>query len=206
SAKVLAYVLDAGRGRVDPNRISGYHDFVRRPVDLAAALTEMSGMVDVGGWLDGRSPDNAPFRALVAEAEALRSQDDGPRVEIADGTFLRPGAVDPELANVVAAIRLRASPELRSRHATTLAGYADGAEYMPSLVDLVRDFQAEAGLKPDGIVGKGTIGMLTFRSVQDKLDKVTLAMERLRWLPRDLGKRHVFINQPAFTASYMETG
>jgi murein L,D-transpeptidase YcbB/YkuD len=206
SAKVLAYALDAARGRIDPNRISGYHDFVRNKVDLAGALTEMSGMADVGGWLDGRNPDNAPFRALVAELAALRASDDGPRVEIASDTFLRPGTVNPELANVTAAIRLRASADLKFAHATTLAGYADGAEYTPALVALVRAFQTESGLKPDGIVGKGTIGVLTFRSVQDKMDKVTLAMERLRWLPRNLGARHVFVNQPAFQASYMEEG
>ena len=206
SAKVLTYVLDATRGRIDPNRISGYHDFARKPVDLAGALTEMAGMADVGGWLDGRNPDNVPFRALVAELAALRASDDTPRIEIAPGTFIRPGATNPELANVIAAIRQRSTPEFRSAHATTLAGYADGAEYTPALVALVRDYQTSAGLKPDGVVGPGTISTLMFRSLQDKIDKVTLAMERLRWLPRDLGNRHVFVNQPAFQASYMEVG
>jgi murein L,D-transpeptidase YcbB/YkuD len=43
-------------------------------------------------------------------------------------------------------------------------------------------------------------------SVQQKIEKVELAMERLRWLPRDLGARHVFINQPAFNATYMHEG
>ena len=31
-------------------------------------------------------------------------------------------------------------------------------------------------------------------------------MEQLRWLPSDLGSPRVFINQPAFTASYIEGG
>jgi murein L,D-transpeptidase YcbB/YkuD len=107
---------------------------------------------------------------------------------------------------VIAAIRLRSTPEFRSAHATTLAGYADGDEYTPALVELVRDYQALAGLKPDGIVGPGTISTLTFLTAQDKIEKVTIAMEQLRWLPRDLGKRYVFVNQPAFTATYMEAG
>nr|MCU0790119.1 L,D-transpeptidase family protein [Nitratireductor sp.] len=33
-----------------------------------------------------------------------------------------------------------------------------------------------------------------------------IAMEQLRWHPRDLGSRHVFINQPAFRARYVEGG
>jgi murein L,D-transpeptidase YcbB/YkuD len=31
-------------------------------------------------------------------------------------------------------------------------------------------------------------------------------MEQLRWLPSDFGRRHVFINQPAYTASYVVDG
>jgi murein L,D-transpeptidase YcbB/YkuD len=31
-------------------------------------------------------------------------------------------------------------------------------------------------------------------------------MERLRWLPHELGKRHVFVNQPAYSADVMENG
>jgi murein L,D-transpeptidase YcbB/YkuD len=35
-----------------------------------------------------------------------------------------------------------------------------------------------------------------------KMHKIKVAMEQLRWLPKDLGSRYVFINQPAFTAYY----
>ncbi len=42
SAKVLTYVLDATRGRVDPNRMSDYYDLPRKNVDLAAALGEIA--------------------------------------------------------------------------------------------------------------------------------------------------------------------
>jgi murein L,D-transpeptidase YcbB/YkuD len=36
----------------------------------------------------------------------------------------------------------------------------------------------------------------------DKIEKVRLAMERARWLPGVLASRRVFINQPAYTATY----
>jgi murein L,D-transpeptidase YcbB/YkuD len=47
---------------------------------------------------------------------------------------------------------------------------------------------------------------LTSDSAAVKIAKLELAMERLRWLPRQLGDRHVFINQPAFKVSYMHKG
>lgn len=206
SARVLTYVLDATRGRIDPNRISGYHDFARKKVDLAGALRIVAATDDVGDYLDARNPDNPPFKALVAELADLRARNDGERVEIAAGTFLKPGSLDPELANVMAAIRLRGTDALKADHATTLEAYQDGENYTPELVALVRDFQRENGLAVDGIVGKKTIRALTPMSVRGKINKVVLAMERLRWLPRDLGARYVFINQPAFTATYMHAG
>ena len=67
SAKVLTYVLDATRGRIDPNRISGYHDLPRKTVDLAAALGAIAQSSDVAAYLSQQNPDNAQFRALAAE-------------------------------------------------------------------------------------------------------------------------------------------
>ncbi len=206
SAKVLTYVLDATRGRINPNRISGYHDFKRKKVDLAGALRIVAATDDVGDYLDARSPDNPQFNALAAELADLRTMSEGERVEIAAGTFLKPGTVNPELANVIAAIRLRGTDALKADHATTLEAYQGGENYTPELVALVRDFQRENSLKADGIVGRKTIRALTTMSVQQKIDKVVLAMERLRWLPRELGARYVFINQPAFNATYMHAG
>jgi murein L,D-transpeptidase YcbB/YkuD len=206
SAKVLTYVLDATRGRIDPNRISGYHDFKRKTVDLAGALRIVAATDDVGNYLDARNPDNAPFKALAAELAQLRATEDVDHIEIAAGTFLKPGAVSPELANVIAAIGLRGSDALKADHEATLDEYDDGEAYTPELVALVRDFQREKGLGADGIIGKKTVRALTTVSVRQKIEKVELAMERLRWLPRDLGSRHVFINQPAFTATYMNAG
>jgi murein L,D-transpeptidase YcbB/YkuD len=69
SAKVLTYVLDTNRGRVDPNRISGYHDLPRKAVDLVAALRELADSTDIAGYLAQQSPDNMQFRVLAAELQ-----------------------------------------------------------------------------------------------------------------------------------------
>ncbi len=203
SAKVLTYVLDATRGRIDPNRISGYHDFVRKTVDLNQVLRIIADTDDVDAYLVARHPDNPPFRALVAELAELRSRDGAAPVEIAAGTFLRPGGTSSELPDIVAAIRLRGSEALTADHAGTLDDYDEGTSYTRDLVAMVRDFQRENGLAADGIVGRKTIRALTTMSVHDRIRKIELAMERLRWLPRNLGRQYVFINQPAFTASYV---
>ncbi len=113
SAKVLTYVLDATRGRIDPNRLSGYHDLPRKSVDLVDALATIAQSSDIAADLESRNPDNPQFRALVAELARQR------------------------------------------------------------------------GEEPQG-----------------KAAKLRMALERLRWLPRQLGTRYVFLNQPAFEVGY----
>lgn len=208
SAKALSYVLDATRGRIDPNRLSGYHDFERKDVDLVSALGNLAATSDAGVYLLGSNPGNRQFKALTAELSALRAADKEDHIEIAKGTFLKPGRKSPELKNIVAAIRKRGSDALLVDHGITLIEFETAGDdlYTPELVELVRDFQRENGLAADGIVGKMTIGKLAGVSNADKIDKVVLAMERLRWLPRNLGTRHVFVNQPAYRAAFVKDG
>jgi len=75
SAKVLTYVLDATRGRIDPNRLSGYHDLPRKTVDLLDALATIAQSSDITAYLESRNPNNLQFRALVAELARQRGQD-----------------------------------------------------------------------------------------------------------------------------------
>jgi murein L,D-transpeptidase YcbB/YkuD len=51
SAAVLTYVQDTQRGRIDPNRISEYHDFKRKIVNLDGALTIVSASSDIKAYL-----------------------------------------------------------------------------------------------------------------------------------------------------------
>lgn len=208
SSAVATYVQDAVRGRIDPNRISGYHDFKRKDVNLVAALKNVAMSGNVGAYLESRSPANADFQALKAELAALKAQSEGDdRVVIADGTLLKPGQSNPELSNIVKGIVKHGSDALKTDHSVTLASYHGTAEYTPELVTLVEAFQKENGLKPDGVVGKASIRKMTGGdSVADKIAKVEVALEQARWLPADLGARHVFINQPAFQVYYYENG
>jgi L,D-transpeptidase YcbB len=142
SAKALTYVLDANRGRVDPNRISGYHDLPRKSVDLVAALDKLAASDDVAATLAGQNPDNKQFKALVKELARLRSE-------------------APEEA--------APAPEPKSKH-------------------------------------KHASGKHSGEGAASKLEKVEIALEELRWLPRNFGNTYVFLNQPAFEVTYIEDG
>jgi murein L,D-transpeptidase YcbB/YkuD len=204
SAKVLAYVQDTVRGRVDPNKLSGYHDFKRKDVNLAPVLKLASMSPDVGAYLSSRTPDGPQFVALKTELAKLKAQGGGEeQINISLDGLLRPGDSSPEMANIVKALDKHGSEALKTENAATLAAYTGSNDYSPELVTLVEDFQKEHGLKPDGVIGQATVRIMTGGdSNASKIEKLVVAMEQARWLPEDLGSRYVLINQPAYMVYY----
>jgi murein L,D-transpeptidase YcbB/YkuD len=71
------------------------------------------------------------------------------------------------------------------------------------LEDGVRRFQARHGLEVDGIVGSKTLAALNV-PVDDRIRQIRLNMERWRWLPQDLGERHVIVNTADFKLNIIE--
>lgn len=205
---VLTYIQDDVRGRIDPNRISDYYSFKRKDVNLKGSLAILQRSPDVAAYLASRDPSSPQFQALKAELARLsgaqtQSTDQQPRIEVAAGTFVRPGGSNPEMSKIIELIKRNGSDSLKAENAMALESYTGSPDYTPELVDVVKAFQQEKGMKPDGIIGKGTIRALQGGESEDnKLNKVIYAMEQLRWLPNDLGSRRVFINQPAFMAYY----
>lgn len=207
SAKAMLFAQDMVRGRLDPNRISEFHDFKRKPVDLAAVLDAAKTAPDAVAYFDGLAPANPEFKAMKAELAHLRAaSEDADAIKLPDDLLLKPGMSSPEMANVFAAIQKKASDAFKTRQAETIAAYQQTPEYTPELVAFVKDFQKEAGLSSDGVVGRGTVRALVGDSNEDKVEKLIVAMEQLRWLPSDLGDRHVMINQPSFRVTYHENG
>lgn len=204
SAAVLTYALDAKRGRIAPDRISDYYDLPRKKVDLKADLEQVATAGDAGEWLKGQNPQGKQFQDLKAELARLRAADVTPQVTVAEGTFVRPGGTSPEMPNIVKAIEAKASDTLKTDFADTLATYQQSEDYTPDLVKLVRAFQKEKGLSPDGIIGSGTVSALSSLTNAGKIERVVDAMEQARWLPGTLPAQRVFINEAAFEATYFE--
>ncbi|WP_354195765.1 L,D-transpeptidase family protein [Aquamicrobium terrae] len=205
SAKVLRYVRDARQGRVQPNRISGYYDFPAKSINLPGVLGILAHTREVRAYLESRHPQNPEYEALRVELEALEASAEN-EIVVDPKLLLKPGQSSPELPKLLTLIQRGLDDEMRTRHGETLARLAGSETYDPELVPVFEEVQKKAGLKPDGIIGPRTVSVVAGESKADRLEKVRIAMEQIRWLPSDLGSPRVFINQPAFTASYIEGG
>jgi len=205
SARVLRYVRDAQNGRVNPNRISGYHDFAPKPLDMGHVLEVLSDTFAVAKYLDSWHPETAQYAALKAELAALRASEEN-AIVVDPQTFVRPGGKSAELGKILQIIARDADGAMSAEYGALLAANADAELYGQELVPVIKAAQIKAGLKDDGVIGPRTVAAIAGNSRADRLQKVLVAMEQSRWLPQTFPSRHVFINVPAYEAVYVEGG
>ncbi|RWM02611.1 MAG: murein L,D-transpeptidase [Mesorhizobium sp.] len=205
SARVLRYAHDAQSGRVDPNRMTGYYDFPAKPFDLEGALKTLAHTQEVRTYLESRHPQNPEYQALRVELEALEASEEN-EIVVDPKLLLKPGESSPELPKLLTLIARNLDDEMGGNYGEVLARLGKSEVYEPELVPVIKAVQQREGMKGDGVIGPRTVASLAGASKADRIEKVKVALEQLRWLPSDLGSPRVFINQPAFTAAYIDSG
>ncbi|HEX8326204.1 MAG TPA: L,D-transpeptidase family protein [Hymenobacter sp.] len=75
--------------------------------------------------------------------------------------------------------------------------------YDAELVAAVKQFQQDAGLKPDGVVAGETLRQLNV-PIGSRIDQLILNMERWRWLPKRFEPDYLLVNIPEYTLHVVE--
>jgi L,D-transpeptidase YcbB len=78
--------------------------------------------------------------------------------------------------------------------------------YDAETVEALKAFQAASGLTVDGIIGQMTIAAFNAGNTEQRIRRLVYNMERLRWMPRDFGARHVLVNAAGFETRVVEDG
>ena len=79
------------------------------------------------------------------------------------------------------------------------------ATFDKCLEEAVKRFQARHGLKADGIVGSSTRRALNI-TIDEKIEKVLLNIDRVKWLPREDNRRYIIVNIPEFMLHFIDSG
>lgn len=86
---------------------------------------------------------------------------------------------------------------LRQRMKYFMAEPGTGERYDDALVQAVKTFQKENGLKPDGIVSGDTRRLLNV-PVRERINQIIINMERWRWIPKSFEADYIMVNIPEF--------
>jgi L,D-transpeptidase YcbB len=181
------FVLHLAAGRVDPGSISRHITVEPPQPNLADALAKLARDEDAAALMRRFGPPHPQYGKLREKLGELRRElaDDG-AVVVPEGPTLRLGNSDPRVA------------ALRERLAVEAEADADPELFDEALAEAVREFQRKHRLTADGIVGQQTLFALNGPSREEAIAAIQVNMERLRWLPRDLGAFHVMVNVPEF--------
>ena len=191
TSSVIIYAHHAQMGRVHWSRVSGDIYYDRKPPDPAEVLAKLAEAKDVGEALASYEPQFPAYVALKAKLAELRAgKNDGGKTPIANGPALKIGMQDERV------------PPLRERLGVT----GDGDTYDKPLAEAVKKFQQEHELKATGTLTAATVEALNGRRPDRPTDVILANMERLRWMPHDLGKTYVMVNLPDFTLRVMHDG
>lgn len=192
------YARDLRRGRFVPGQVAPLWSIEPETVDPVALLLDALDEADFSTVLDALPPSHpayARLRKALAEYRAIEARGGWPFIP--SGPLLRPGGNDPRTP------LLRRRLQIEGDLPMALSGRAE--HYDEGLAYAVRRFQVRHGLKVDGIVGEETLEVLNV-PVEQRIEQIILTMERWRWLPQELGERHVIVNIPAYELVVYEAG
>ncbi|HSR42172.1 MAG TPA: L,D-transpeptidase family protein [Longimicrobiales bacterium] len=201
----LVYASHLLQGRVNPERIEPEWIANRRGTDFAVVLADALDGRGISAAFDALEPREEGYRLLRAALTRLRAvARSGGWPRVPGGESLRAGMEDPRVEALRR--RLEASGDLPILTEETAA--SDGASdalFDERLAEGLRRFQRRHGLEPDGVAGEGTLRALNV-PVEERIDQVELNMERWRWLPEELGRRHIRVNIAGFGVDVWEDG
>lgn len=192
------YSRDVYRGLVSPQEADPSWQLRPAPFDPVAALQGAGTDSDLAELLATLPPAHAAYTRLrTALAYYRQLGERGGWPVLPPGPKLAPG----EEHEQVTLLRTR----LRVEGDMPRLALSFGTRYDAPLAEAVENFQRRHGLRADGIVGTRTRAALNVPAVE-RVAQLRRAMERLRWLPRDLGDHYILVNTAEFELAVIEDG
>lgn len=194
SETLTRYVRHAFAGQIDPRNFSKKEITIKPHYpDSIKALNDLTSSDDPQALLAGYHPVHKGYLALRAEYNRLRLVEHDDKLPmIPAGKSLKLGMKDKRIALIRERLGVEGAKEQDNR-------------YDKGLIKTVKDFQKQNGLVADGVVGPATLRILN-GDHKGLLADMVANMERWRWLPRDLGDFHVFVNIPTFHVQVVKKG
>lgn len=190
----MDFAQDLHAGRIDPKTVDPLWVTEVTSLDYVDVLKNALADDQVAEALEKMAPPQAGYQQLkTALIEYRRTVKDASWPKVSTGDVIELGDTSPRV--VALRKRLAASDELGDASA---ADSANANVYDETLAEAVQQFQRKYGRAVDGLLGPGTVQALNV-SPQQRVREIEINMERWRWLPAELGTRHIIVNVPNFS-------
>jgi murein L,D-transpeptidase YcbB/YkuD len=217
TAMAMTYARHASGGRLVPGRLTTYNDIKAPRIDPKSAMRMIALSPFAAEWLQTLHPTHPAYQAFKTELAALRAAE-GTEIDqpVERGKRLKLGEADdriPQLRRKLIRMGfLEETPDpfaYLPRHIAANAAKAqEGSDLVfdEALHTALKAMQKKHNLKQSGILDELTIRTLNNQGPEKNMARLEINMERLRWLPKSLGQRHVFVNQAAYELWIADNG
>jgi murein L,D-transpeptidase YcbB/YkuD len=192
---LLKLVRDISIGRLDPKTVDPKWSIPRIPFDAALFLQRALSENYFAASLHSLIPTSDQYRQLTEAAVRYQKIiNRGSWEKIPEDSKLRVGDDHPNIS----LIRNRLAIENRSTEIPDSWPDPEPLSIQNNIYDkqlekTVKQFQRRHSLYPDGVVGPATLLAINV-SAKERLQQIIINLERLRWLPDDLGRRYIMVN------------
>ncbi len=199
TAAAVTYAMHQSGGAYEPAMLSAYHDIRVEAVSPNVALRVLAYSPFPSEYLKSLAPDHPAYDVMKAELAASLAQADTPDL-MAEGKRVRIGQKDERV------IALR---KLLLEQGYLGAASAEVALDKEDLLDkalakALKAFQDAKGIPQTSNLDTATIRAINGPDLTERREILLTNMERLRWLPKQLGNRHVFVNQASYKVDVFE--
>ncbi|MCJ7499499.1 L,D-transpeptidase family protein [bacterium] len=190
----LVYSSHLLAGNINPTSIDPEWHANRRDADLAGILSRALESNQITASLQKLLPPQEGYRNLRKAYQRYRDLEAaGNWDKIDSGVDLKLGESNKSIGQV--------------RHQLARLGYLrpreTGFDFDERLEEVLKTFQHYHGLPETGALDSRTIDALN-TAPTDRAEKIQVNLERWRWLPQELGERHVLVNIPNFSLDVIE--
>lgn len=193
----LRYASALVRGASSPEELHSIYTLPRPKDELSVQLADALATGHLASWFASLAPQDADYATLSkAYLQARREAADGDQTNISSG-IIRVGDTDGRIALIVK--RLVDGEYLPD------PAPAAGATYTPAMSDAVKHLQRDYGINEDGVIGPDTFEVLNL-SAGDRARALAVALDRRRWLSRDVPATRIDVNTAAARLEYYKDG
>jgi murein L,D-transpeptidase YcbB/YkuD len=196
----MEYASDVANGLSDLSHADPNWQIPGPEFDPMATLSDALEHHTVARSLENLLPTDSQYKALrnaLAQYRDIASKGGWPAIPV--NLKLKPGQHHPAVP--LLARRLAATGDFSG-------AVGDGdteAVYGPELQEAVKRFQRRHGLEPDAVVGAAVVAQMNVPA-DVRVRQIELNLERWRWLPRDMGDRHIIVNIPEYQLEVSDHG
>ncbi|MBN2029682.1 L,D-transpeptidase family protein [bacterium] len=182
----LVYSSHLLSGRVDPETFDPQWVPSRRGLNLVPFLEKTLEQKSIQKNLESLLPPQKGYQRLKsALAQYLQILENGGWPTVPDGPALKKGDTDNRIQMLCTRLNITNDLQNDPHNISQI--------YDKTIETAVKRFQKRHGLEETGELDAVTLVELNI-SIEKRIDQIKLNMERWKWLPQDLGKKHLLIN------------